>query len=277
MTAGGFDSYDFGFDQRANRLREWEIREDPHRLLLCADNAVFQQIRRFIARSGQVINIAPFPEAEASRWTHCLELTRIPEGLRDFLRLMESVVVLRGLPQEISDAIALDFYKIPRPDLDPDSWPNTDIGELVNRMKYWKTDPVAQASAREGLTDRLASVVRRHPLLRDSQLVSTPGHNATRTSQSELLGQAVATRLGVSILRTRSRNLLRPESKARTERVDFRDEFEIDRGQLAGAEVVIIDDVLGRGTTMQGVAAAARRAGAPYDGIHALVAARTIR
>lgn len=277
MAGRGLDQYEFEFDQRANRLREWEVREDPHRLMLCADHAVFQQIRRFIARSGQVIKMTPFPEAEASRWTHCLELPRIPEGLRDFLRLMESVVVLRGLPQEISDAIALDFYKIPRPDLDPDAWPNTDIGELVNQMKYWKADPVTQASAREGLAERLASVVRRHPLLRDSQLVSTPGHDATQTSQSELLGQAVARRLGVSILRARSRSVLRPESKARTERVDFRDEFEIDRGQLAGAEVVIIDDVLGRGTTMQGVAAAARRAGAPYDGIHALVAARTIR
>ncbi len=268
--------HDFGFDRKANRLREWILDEDSRTLSVCADTATFLQLRGFFNRNGVAVSPVPFPEVEASRWTQCISLSKIPEGLRDFLRLLTEVLILQGLPGEIDDAIALDFYKIPRPDLNPDDWPNTDVGERVSRMKYWTNDIMSQSTAQEELIDSLASVVERHPVYRDSRLVSVPGHDASVGSQSEVLAAGVARRLGVPLVRTRSRSLIRPAAKNRTDdRVDFRGEFVIQADAVARLPVLIIDDVFGRGTTMGAVAHEARRAGSPR--VHGLVAARTIR
>jgi hypothetical protein len=267
--------HDFGFDRKANRLREWEIDKGAKTLCLGADTATFLHIRGFLARRAVAASPLPFPETESGRWTHCLSLTALPDDLEDFVRLLTQVLVLQGLPAEIDDAIALDFYKIPRPNVDPDDWPNTDVGERVSRMKYWTTDIVSQSTAQEELIDALANVIARHPVYRESRLVSVPGHDASAVSRSEVLALGVARRLAVPLVRTRSRSLIRPAAKNRTERVDFRGEFVIEPDTVGRLPVLIIDDVFGRGTTMNAVAHEARRAGSPR--VHGLVAARTIR
>jgi len=267
--------HDFKFDGKANQLREWALDERRGILCVCADTATFFQIRAFLTRFGAISRPAPFSDAEATRWTHCLSLSLVPDELRSFLLLLSRVLVLQGLPPQIDDAIALDFYKIPVPDRDPDDWPNTPVGELVARMKYWTSDPVSQDSAQADLVARLADVVVHHPAYRDSRLVSVPGHDSTAPSRSERLAQALAKHLGVPLARTRARTLVRPAAKNRSDRVDFRGEFTLDPSEVGRSPVLIIDDVLGRGTTMAGVAQAARQAASPR--IHGLVAARTIR
>lgn len=267
--------HDFGFDRKANRLRTWTLDEAARTLCVCADTATFHQIRGYFARTGASFKPAPFPESEAEVWTHCLTLSQVPESLEDFLRLLTEVIVLQGLPDELDDAIALDFYKIPRDDLPPDDWPNTEVGELVSKMKYWTNDPLAQATSMQLLADALAGVVMRHPGYRESRIVSVPGHDAAVVGRSESLAIGIAERLGVPIVRTRARSLIRPAAKNRHEHVDFRGEFVIQPGAVAGQPVLIIDDVFGRGTTMKAVAHEARRAGSPR--VHGLVAARTIR
>jgi hypothetical protein len=267
--------HDFGFDRKANKLRDWAIDEAGVSFCVCADTATFFQIRAFLLRRGVSASPAPFPESDSDRWTHCLSLSFVPEDLSDFLQLLSTVIVLQGLPPEVDDAIALDFYKIPRPDLQPDEWPNTEIGELVWRMKYWTNDPVSQATSQEHLADALADVVARHPSYRESRIVSVPGHDAAVVGRSELLAIGVANRLGTSLAKTRARSLLRPAAKNRSEQVDFRGEFVIEPDAIRGQPVLIIDDVFGRGTTMKAVAHEARKAGSPR--VHGLVAARTIR
>jgi hypothetical protein len=263
------------FDSRGNRLRKFELRSDPLRLLLSADYAVYLQVRRFMASAGMTIRHHPYPEDEADVWTYCLALESVPEGLQAFLDLLCRVVVLKNLPQAIDDAIALDFYKIPRDGLDPDDWPDTPAGQLVNRMKYWRSDPAAQAQARSELADKMASVIRLHPTYREAAIATTPGHKPREPSQSEFLANEIATNLGTSPLRTRAKSMIRPEAKGRGERVNFKEEFDLDPDGVARRAVLIVDDVLGRGTTMEGVALAARRAAA--RSVHGLVAARTIR
>lgn len=263
------------FDSRGNRLRAYEFREDPLRLLLCADNATYQHVRRFLAQEGIVPGRCGFPESEIDRWTHCLTLPRVPDELPAFLNLLTAVLVLRNLPVSIDDVIALDFYKIPREGIDPDDWPDTTVGELVNKMKYWTSDPVAQAHARAELAKRMAMAIQRHPQYHAARLATTPGHRPTEPSPSELLAGEVAKLLGVGLVRTQARSVFRPQMKGRADRVSFKDEFDMDRALVASRPILILDDVLGRGTTMEGVALAARRAGAPF--VHGLVGARTIR
>lgn len=267
--------HNFGFDRHANRLRTWIVDEASRMLCVCADTSTFLQIRGFLARTGVSHKAAAFPETGADRWTHCLALSRVPERLEDFLRLLTEVVVLRGLPSEIDDAIALDFYKIPDSDLQPDKWLRTDVGELVWRMKYWTSDPLSRATSLELLADALAGVIVRHPSYRESRLVSVPGHDAAVVGRSEALPIGLADRLGVPLARTRARSLIRPAAKNRAEHVDFRGEFVIRPDAVGGQPVLIIDDVFGQGTTMNAVAYEARRAGSPR--VHGLVAARTIR
>src|SRR4029079_18762772 len=127
------------FDARGNQLRRYELRDDPLRLLLCADAATFRQVRRFLAAAGIVASPCGFPEEEATVWTFCLSLPAVPDGLVGFLDLLSSVLVLQKLPPAIDAARALDFYKIPREGVDPNDWPDTEIGALVNTMKYWRT------------------------------------------------------------------------------------------------------------------------------------------
>jgi hypothetical protein len=267
--------HDFGFDRKANRLRSWTVDEPSQLLRVCADTATFLQIRGFLARTGVSLKATAFPETEAKVWTHSLTLSRVPDTMVDFLRLLTEVIILQGLPGEIDDAIALDFYKIPRPDLQPEDWPNTEIGELVSRMKYWTNDPVTQLTSQELLVDALAGVISRHPVYRESRIVSVPGHDATIVGRSELLAIGVADRLGVPVVKTRARSLFRPAAKNRDERVDFRGEFVIEPDAIRGQPVLIIDDVYRRGTTMNAVAHEARKQGSPR--VHGLVAARTMR
>jgi predicted amidophosphoribosyltransferase len=198
----------------------------------------------------------------------------VPDGLHAFLELLKRVLVLRDVPNELEDALALDFYTIPREGVDPTLWPHTEVGDLVNRMKY-RNDPTGSAHARDQLADRMARVIEHHPSFRASVLLAAPGHSQFERAHSELLAQAIGYRLGQRVVRVRTTHLVRPESKARSDRVDLRGEFVVDQDEVAHREVLILDDVYGRGTTMRGIAHAAARAGARVA--HGLVAARTIR
>lgn len=266
------DLADFEPDRRGNVLRAWALRGegDSVRVHLRAAFAVAKHVRTVLAYSGGNPRTAPYPVGEG--WTHCYEISReIPE-LPDLLAAFERCLILQDLPTELDTGMALDFYKIPLEGVDSFSWPNTDIGELINKMKY-RDDPVTSSSAREALVDDMVSLIEVHPIYRTATLISVPGHDATVTAPSELLAMSIGNRLGKEITRAKSKRLLRPETKSLKGKVDLRSEFIVPQDGV-GYTALILDDVYGRGSNMQGVAAAARASGARE--VHGLVAARTV-
>lgn len=258
-------------DRRGNVVQHWAIRGNPgeQRVHLRAAFAVARHLKSILTALEASPQAAPFAAGEG--WTHCYEINREIDELEGMLRQFERCLVLQDLPREVDSAIALDFYKIPRDGSDPFTWPNTEIGDLVNRMKYWD-DPVASTQAREDLADLMSDLIRHHPIYRTATLVAVPGHDARKVAASEHLAVAVADRLSRPLVRVRSKTLLRPETKSLNGRVDLRSEFTVP-DTVPGYASLILDDVYERGRTMQGVAAALRASGVRE--IHGLVAART--
>jgi hypothetical protein len=262
-------------DTRGNRLQRWAVEPGfQHRLLLCTSQRVVDQVRGALHLGRYQVSKAPLRPEELTEWTHCLELDReVDAGMTDFLRLMAEVLVLTVSPA-IDSAIALDFYKAPQAGLDPKEWPNTQAGELVHRMKYYANDPAAAEWALGALADRMAAVVKRHPVYREAVIAQVPGHDRDITSWGERLAREVAERTGQELVPARARHSARAESKNREARADLIDEFSLDE-RVMFRPVLIIDDATGTGDTLKGMAAAARRAKASR--IDGLVGARTMR
>lgn len=266
---------EFGFDRRANSLREWRIEHPTQRLLLCAQSAVFRQIRLWLLDHRVTASATPFDDLEdATRWTHCLVLDTIPEGLTAFLELLQRVLVLRDLSMPVESGVALDFYTIPENGVPPMAWLRTDVGEAVHTFKYAQADALSKQHALEEVIERLSFVLVRVPTLSDGVVVSVPGHDSRQVAWSERLADGVANRSGRRLVRAKAKSLLRPQAKERV--VDLSGEFAIDPSDIANASsAVIVDDVMHSGSTLIHVARAAQTAGALQ--VHALVAARTIR
>lgn len=265
---------DSAFDPRGNVLESWELLEPPLRLALCAQAAVYRQIRLWLVAQGVTPRPTSFEDqVHAERWTHCLAITSVPAGLDQFLALMQRVIVLRNLPSTVDDGIALDFYTIPDDLVPSESWVRTDVGELVYTMKYGQSDQLSRETAFETLADRMAGLLPRMPSFERAIVASVPGHDTRHASWSERLAERIGRDTGRRVVRTRARSLIRAQAKEGG--VDLRGEFTIESADVANAAVVIVDDVMRRGSTLDAVASAARRAGAPD--VHALIAARTIR
>jgi hypothetical protein len=266
---------EFGFDRRANSLREWRIDQPTQRLLLCAQSAVFRQIRLWLLDHRTTPTNAPFDDLrDAPRWTHCLMLDTIPEGLSEYLELLQRVVILRDLSSPVETGVALDFYTIPEDGVPSRAWLRTEVGELVHTFKYAPVDDLSKQHALQRVIDRLAVVLASIPTMSDGVVVSVPGHDSRQVAWSERLAAGVASKTGRRLVRAKAQSLIRPQAKERN--VDLSGEFAIDPSDMANASsAVIVDDVMLTGSTLLHVARAARLAGALQA--HALVAARTIR
>jgi len=256
---------------RGNRLERYEVVRlgGVTRIRLCTSAEVGKHLGAVLTRLGARASFGDVTDDEEFRsWTHYVEVDgALPAGAEDLLELLKSTLLL-VVPPNVDSAIALDFYKIPEEEVDPRQWKNTAAGELVNLMKY-----NGQPMARHRLARAMADVVNRHPFYRETVLVSVPGSDSTIESNSQKLAREIADLTGRPLVFAKAKHLKRPAAKA-GEQFDLQNEFTLDEG-VNLAPALIVDDVYWRGRTLQGVAAAARRAGALS--VHGIIGARTMR
>jgi predicted amidophosphoribosyltransferase len=267
MTTG------FRRDSRGNRLIRYEVAADEagHVVSLCGPVEV----------ARQVLASAPGyqPMGGAGGWTHTLTN---PDPIRpDTARLLGLLTTVLSLPPpaDVDLALALDWYKIPRQNVDPHAWPNTAVGDLVYRGKYvHRFDIDQQGDIGRLLVARIADVIEAHgSLARADVVVNVPGHDRARMSFAGRLASSVAARHGLPRVTVATRSEFRPEAKS----VDvvrraalLRHEFSVHE-DLVGARALIVDDVFQSGTSMAAVAAVIRGAGAVE--VYGLSAVRTMR
>lgn len=247
---------------RGNRLKKFHAHrvrghgQGPARIIdVCTGDDIVEQIA--LATPGPMSRL-DVPDDLAAEWSHRLYFADGPgPDARVLFELLTEALSIRV--QNVDVALALDWYKIP-PDEDHD-WRNTEIGELRYREKYYRNSPGLMRAAREDLVERMAAVVSRHPLYAHADAVVTcPGHDASLVSCGEDLADRLADALGVELVATQAKTPLRPEAKAGA-RMDLTDEFSMPTS-LSDLTVIVADDALQSGHTMEHVAAAARHAGA---------------
>jgi hypothetical protein len=267
-------------DRRGNRLEQCsfsvESDEQSHRLYLRASPEIAAQFLE-IGQPRPAYRPSHDHGGMPRQWTHCLTASGCSNPMAaDLADLLSEVITLPRLP-DVAFAIAMDWYKIPADDIDPRDWRNTLDGYLVQTGKYWKSSPEAMAAAGRMLARRMAAVARRHPILAEADVVvPAPGHDRSYVSFGDRLGASVANSLGVTLIKVATRHDFRPPMKELQtgEHRALTREFSLAQ-DLAGAVVLIVDDVLHTGATMSAVASAAMQAGATRT--CGLVAARTVR
>lgn len=268
----------FSGDSRANRLHTWVSvdHEAGHDLWLRGPEEVVTQVL-ILAPEYHPLQL---PIVLSRQWTHVL---RAPGNCRaDVAELLETLRVVLSLRSDrnLTVGVALDWYKKPLEGVPPNSWPNTEIGQLIHRGKYWyQTDAQKQAEVGRDVVRRLCWVIERHPVLRQVDVVlDVPGHDSRkRVSFGSRMADAIARNLGRDRVRVQTRDEFRPEVKgldAAGRAAVLRDQFRIDQS-LLDRVVLVVDDVLHSGDSMNEVVGTAYRAGAKrVDGI---CAARTLR
>lgn len=275
----GYVSYSlFHNDPRDNRLERWEAAGTPTGHVL--------RLRGSIEVAVQVQAVAPeyqnltFPTDTTSQWTH--ELTSpehtVKREVQQLLQLLGEVVSLPSVPM-IKFAIALDWYKIPVDGADPHSWPNTEVGELVNSGKYrYRNLEETQGRIGRTLAGRICNAIDRHSALHGAEYILTiPGHDSRRVSFGPRLAATVAKYRKLPLLRVSAREPFRPEAKSLegAVRAAVLDNQFIVPSEIHSNSALIIDDVFRSGQSMAAVGKAAHEAGA--RGIFGICAARTRR
>jgi predicted amidophosphoribosyltransferase len=258
-------------DSRANRLASWSFRPNGGvtSIYLCTATDVVDALTSGLVHLGyRVFRLEVTDPDDRRKWTHALEINGVPspevEGL---LNLLSETLVLRRLPS-IESAMVLDWYKDPTSDEDPNNWAYTPVGKLVHGCKY-----AGRVNDLRLLCDRLAEVIGRHPVYRESVLATVPGHNTKVTSNGERVAAGVAKRLDLPLIKTTARTAVRPEAKS-GEAFDLTGEFSMDE-TASLQRVLIVDDLYHSGKTMSEVAAAAKRAGALS--VHGIAGVRIMR
>jgi predicted amidophosphoribosyltransferase len=251
------DWEDFRYDDRGESLawRSVRVRLSTGVVLdgvaIDGPSWILDHLRPSLERVGaQAVKLKSQPE----RWAYALADGLDPE-LVAFLDLLADVKTVNRCAPELGHCIALDLYKRPD-DGDPMQWPNTEAGDLVHRYKYR-----GEVSAGRALRDRMAAVIRSHPLLAScSAVISVPGHDTRQLSPGERLAQAVASRVEIPFFPTeavyetrlpaKEGNPLEPSAVRVSPEL-----FLADR-------VIIVDDVMRSGSSLRAIAKAARAAGA---------------
>lgn len=247
----------FFADRRGDKLAGYRIvrgKSGNYFVLMRGSEAAAVQVENVISCERRKV---PLPLGV--EFTHCLRLHGPPtDELRSVLGLLVDVVTI-PVSEELSCALALDFYKDPGSSEDPMEWSNTPAGELVHQAKYHQSMPDAKA-----LADAMAAVISKHPLFSSADLVvSVPGHANNPASFGVRLAKSVASRVGKDFVATEARSDERPPAKeaGHQDPNALKDEFHIPT-PLTGMRVIIVDDVIRSAISMRAVAAAARRASA---------------
>lgn len=249
-------------------VRSW----NSHTLQLRAPEGAVDQILLTDPRYVPIDNAQPRRLRGAGR-----EPTRATIELTAVL----SDVLTLPCANDLDYALAIDWYKQPSNDVQSTNWPNTEIGDLVSRGKYryFKPEDIEkQATYGRALVERLAPVVRRHPLLRAvDAIAAAPGHDAKVVSFGARLATSVATALGKRLVRCTSLDTFRTSAKelpADVRAAAIRGRF-VCGESVARASLLIVDDVYRSGTTAAETARALRAAGATR--VASLCAVRTLR
>lgn len=278
MSAGG--EQPFIPDRRGNRLESYSFSVAPdgqsHRLYLRAAPGIAAQFQG-VGPSGLRYRLSHDHVPGVGGWTHCLEGPGVPNArVRDLAELLSEALMLPKL-RSVEFVMAMDWYKIPADDIDPRLWRNTLDGSLVHMGKYWISTPEAMTQAGRMLVRRMLAAIGRHPVLASvDAVVAVPGHDSAYLSLGERLAASVAGSLRVPLVKVATRRGFRPPAKELPGSGDnaLRDEFSVTEN-LAGAIVLIVDDVFRTGGTMSAVGLAAVQAGAAQA--YGLVGVRTLR
>lgn len=254
--------------RNASVLSEWteSVSSDGRRRLhlLCRNEVAVQVERAIGAALGDRL---PIRAADRGEWTHRYPLTRtLTEEEVGFLELLGHVLTVRIGPPVVV-AIALDWYKDPQSNEDPNLWADTRVGELVHEAKYAGSVLHAQR-----LVAELAQVMAQHPdLSRAEVVVSVPSHSPRHFS--ERLAKAVAN-VRMLPLADLTDNGAAPVKDTPADERPAR-EFAIDAARIEGRSVILIDDVCRTGESLRTAAAFLDSVGA--SSVCALVAFRTMR
>src|SRR6266498_5669504 len=125
-------------DSRGNRLGNYKVTpvrgRDHVRLYLCGPQEISQQVLWMLQSPGaRKIKLEAGQDRE---WSHRIHVDGpVPESVTSTLDLLKEVLTLVRRPH-LDVGIALDLYKVPDPELDPQQWPNTAAGAMVNAAKY---------------------------------------------------------------------------------------------------------------------------------------------
>jgi hypothetical protein len=140
----------------------------------------------------------------AEEFNQCLHwYDGIPPAAKGLVTLLKSGLALPTTGSAFDLLMALDWYKIPDDTVPPESWPNTESGELVRRAKYFKSSPNIMAAAQAQLAQHLATTVEIHPALQDAPyLVSVPGSQGNGRSSGERIAGLVAETTGKQLVST---------------------------------------------------------------------------
>ncbi|MGC5258210.1 DEAD/DEAH box helicase [Gordonia sp. DT218] len=198
----------------------------------------------------------------------------VSTGCRHLAKILTEYVALETRQMSHVDlAVAIDWYKVLDPLLEPDEWENTITGERINILKYRKPDSRAAEHSPEflALSTSLTAVARRHPAFASAEVIlSVPGSSGIGRSLGEQLAKSVATNTGKHLVQTWGPT--RPQSKG-LNRPNLDGLFRVNE-PLTGS-CIVVDDVFLSGQTLDETARAACAAGAGR--VVGLVAAKTMR
>lgn len=261
----------FTWDSRANKLADYRVMHlvngaSPINWVdLRGPNEVAMQIE--MAGKGRASRVD-----HTDPWTHRIAFPLgIGADIWNLANLLKSVLTLTS-KANLDWAMAVDWYKIPDPEVNAMDWPNTETGESVYRGKYYSPGKM-QEQAFSNLVERMSEVVDRHCLLREAEtVVSIPGHKANGNSFGERLASAIAGNTGKLLEKATCGLGVRLPSKESSNQ-SLMGHMIIAR-RLSGS-TIIIDDVYRTGNTMSAVAQAVRMAGANH--VFGFTAVRTLR
>ena len=259
-------------DSRGNRLLDYRFTQDRvgpnHYVNVRCTESVAAHVEDLLSTKNPRRYLLP----SGSDWTHCFRFDGpYRDDLRDTLELLKDVLHV-PVCENLDGMFALDFYKEPPPEDDP-SWGWTEVGDLIYRAKYWRSDPNEQRRSEAKLADLLADAVQRHKLMRGvDYIVAVPG--SSTPSFGESLAGAVASRCTVPIVGARLCPGSNPGPAKEGHIAGTRREYQLGQS-VEGCDILVVDDVYRSGTTMRSVALAARAAGAQR--VFGFVGARTHR
>jgi len=240
------------------------------RLYLRGPKEVDQQMAWVLTREHRNPKHLPLREQDGSDWTHRIEFDGpLSAEARSTLSVLQSALTL-SRREELRIALALDFHMVPTDGVDPQLWPHTEAGSLLNRAKYR-----GSAEALTELGTRLSGIATRHALYTLADVVlSVPGHDSSQVSFGERLAHAVASNLSLPLVSATCSVNRRPQAKSGEATADLESLFSVDPS-VQGQVCLIVDDVYRSGSSMVAVARAAQRSSA--RACIGIAATRTLR
>jgi len=251
-------------ERRPNRLEAWRrVRSGSH---------WFIEYRGVQETVDHVIGVLPRAERVSvpstdTEWPYRIRMDFEPDqSLDDFLDFLQEVLVIR-IEQEgfLNAAIALDLYKHP---VMSKSGEVVEYTETANLVRLIKGSPPATRDevnrAGQTLCELLSNALLRHEWFNEAtRILPVPGHDRDKPSIGVMLGALLSQEIGIPWTAVQSKTKYRKPVKKMSdrERAALLHEFRVDE-DLTGQTVLIVDDVHHTGSTMAGVANAARQAGA---------------